>query len=57
VPAHCVAVAESGMSSVADVRAAAASGADAVLIGSAFSTMDDPEPLIRDIVQVPRRGR
>ena len=43
VPARCVAVAESGMASVADVERAAAAGADAVLIGTALSAAADPD--------------
>lgn len=57
VPAHCLAVAESGMSSVADVMAAAAAGADAVLIGSALARASNPEAAVRAISGVTRRGR
>jgi indole-3-glycerol phosphate synthase len=57
VPAECVAVAESGMSSVADVTTAAAAGADAVLIGSALARAPNPEAQVRAISGVERHGR
>lgn len=57
VPRNAVAVAESGMASVADVRAAAAAGADAVLIGTALSAAADPVALAADLARVPRHGR
>jgi indole-3-glycerol phosphate synthase len=57
VPAGVPAVAESGMRAVADVELAAAAGADAVLIGSALSTSEDPAMLAAALVQVSRRGR
>lgn len=41
VPAGCVAIAESGILSRADVEAVAALGADAVLVGSLFSTSEN----------------
>jgi indole-3-glycerol phosphate synthase len=57
VPAGCVAVAESGMATRADVERAAAAGADAVLIGSAAAGAADPVARIRDLSGVARRGR
>lgn len=57
VPAGTIAVAESGMAGIDDVRQAAAAGADAVLIGTALSAADDPGPLVRQISGVTRRGR
>jgi indole-3-glycerol phosphate synthase len=57
VPSHCIAVAESGMATVADVAAASAAGADAVLIGSALARAADPLGLADDLSSVPRRGR
>lgn len=57
VPSGVIAVAESGMSEEADVRRAAAAGADAVLIGTALSAADDPEALARRLSGVPRVGR
>jgi indole-3-glycerol phosphate synthase len=57
VPARCVAVAESGMATPADVAAAAAAGADAVLIGTALSTAADPDTLLARLSAVPRQGR
>jgi indole-3-glycerol phosphate synthase len=57
IPGRCLAIAESSMSTLADVEAAASAGADAVLIGRALSACSDPTGLIRGIRQVPRRGR
>jgi indole-3-glycerol phosphate synthase len=57
VPARCVAVAESGMASVGDVEAAAAAGADAVLIGTALSSAAEPDDLLGRLSAVLRRGR
>jgi indole-3-glycerol phosphate synthase len=57
VPARCVAVAESGMATVADVEAAAMAGADAVLIGTALSSAADPDALLGQLSAVTRRGR
>ena len=57
VPSEVIAVAESGMRTVADVLDAAGWGADAVLIGSALSASSDPEGAVRALSDVPRRGR
>ncbi|MEO8199778.1 MAG: indole-3-glycerol-phosphate synthase TrpC, partial [Gemmatimonadota bacterium] len=57
IPAQCIAIAESGMSCLADVEAAAAAGADAVLVGSALSAAKDPRELVRQFVSVERRDR
>ena len=57
VPAGSLAVAESGMAAVADVAAAAAAGADAVLIGTALSSAAEPDALLGQLTAVPRRGR
>lgn len=57
VPTDCVAVAESGMASAADVRRAAAAGADAVLIGTALSAAEQPEALLAAVTEVHRHGR
>jgi len=57
VPADRIAVAESGMSTVDDVRAAAAAGADAVLIGTALSAAAEPDALMKELSGVERRGR
>lgn len=57
VPTGCVAVAESGMATVADVEAAAAAGADAVLIGTALSSAAQPDELLGRLSAVTRRGR
>jgi indole-3-glycerol phosphate synthase len=57
VPAELVAVAESGMASAADVEAAVAAGADAVLIGTALSVAADPDDLLGALAGIARRGR
>ena len=57
VPRDCLAVAESGMATEADVELAAAAGADAVLIGTALSSAADPESLLARLSRVPRRAR
>lgn len=57
IPSGTVAIAESGMGSVADVRRAADAGADGVLIGTAFSGSADPSALVAAVSSVPRRGR
>ncbi len=55
IPAACIAVAESGMRNTDDVQAAAAAGADAVLIGSAISAATDPAGEVRQLASVSRR--
>jgi indole-3-glycerol phosphate synthase len=57
VPPAVIAVAESGMSSAADVAAAATAGADAVLIGTALSAAADPAGLLTDLTGIGRRAR
>jgi indole-3-glycerol phosphate synthase len=57
LPAGVAAVAESGMATPDDVAAAAAAGADAVLIGTALSAAADPDGLLHQLAGVPRRAR
>lgn len=57
IPSDRIAVAESGMKSADDMRAAAASGADAVLVGSAVSADVDPAAGVRALASVPRHAR
>jgi indole-3-glycerol phosphate synthase len=57
VPPECVAVAESGMATVADVERAALAGADGVLVGTALSAAAAPGPQVRALAEVRRRGR
>ena len=59
IPAGRVAIAESGITTRADVHAVAAAGADAVLVGSALSMAADPGDLVGALASVPRvaRGR
>lgn len=59
VPSEVVAVAESGVTSRADVDRVAAAGADAVLVGSSISASSDPAAAVRALTGVARvaRGR
>lgn len=57
IPADRVAIAESGMTSEADVRKAADAGADGVLIGTALSGAIDPSGLARAVSSLSRTGR
>jgi indole-3-glycerol phosphate synthase len=57
IPPDCVAIAESGMSTAADVERAAAAGADGVLVGTALSAVADPGAQVRALSGVLRRGR
>jgi len=57
VPADRVAIAESGMATMADVERAAAAGADAVLVGTALSAADDPAAQVAAFAGMRRRGR
>ncbi len=54
IPASCIAVAESGMRTVADVIPAALAGADAVLVGSAISASGDAAAAVRTLAQLER---
>lgn len=54
IPAHCVAVAESGMQSAHDIAPSALVGADAVLVGSAISASADPVSAVRALAGIPR---
>jgi indole-3-glycerol phosphate synthase len=57
VPADRVAIAESGMATMADVERAAAAGADAVLVGTALSAADDPAAQAAAFAGIRRLGR
>ncbi len=57
VPADAIAIAESGMQTIADVERAARAGADAVLIGSSLSSAGDAASAVRALTGVERRGR
>ena len=54
VPREVVAIAESGVKSVEDVEAVAASGADAVLVGSFLSASSDPQKAVESLTGVRR---
>ena len=55
LPPEVIAVAESGVTSRKDVEAAAAAGADAVLVGTALSAATDPTGAVRALSGVTRR--
>jgi indole-3-glycerol phosphate synthase len=57
IPSSCIAIAESGYSTAADVQRAAQAGADAVLIGSALSASPDPSAAVTLLSSVPRQPR
>ncbi|MEP6779140.1 MAG: indole-3-glycerol phosphate synthase TrpC, partial [Gemmatimonadaceae bacterium] len=57
IPSHVIAVAESGMSVLADLNAPAKAGADAALIGSSISAASDPEAAVRALASVARVER
>lgn len=54
IPAGCTRVAESGITSRADVERLAACGFDAVLVGSHLMRQPDPGAALSDLVGVPR---
>jgi indole-3-glycerol phosphate synthase len=57
VPAETPSIFESGVQTASQVEAAAAAGADAVLVGSALSASPDPVAAVRALAAVPRIGR
>ena len=57
IPAHVIAVAESGVSSTDDVRRYADVGADAVLVGSSISAAAAQAAAVRALAGVPRQPR
>lgn len=57
IPPSIVAIAESGMSSRADVERVAAQGADAVLVGSAVSASANPTDEVKELARVRRVAR
>lgn len=57
IPTECIAVAESGYSTVADIQRAADAGADAVLVGSCLSASSDPESAVSMLAGVQRQPR
>ena len=57
IPPDRLAVAESGMATLDDVRAAANAGADAVLIGTALASAEQPAMAVANLVGVVHVGR
>ena len=56
VPKSAIAVAESGVKTVEDVKRLARAGADAVLVGSELSASLDPETSVRSLTGIKRNG-
>lgn len=57
IPPSRIAIAESGVGGPADVERAAATGADAVLVGSVLSAAADPADAVRALTTIPRSPR
>jgi indole-3-glycerol phosphate synthase len=57
VPAHALAIAESGVHEPADVRRAGHEGADAVLVGEALVRAEDPSAAVAELVAAGREER
>ncbi len=57
MPAYIIAVAESGLTSAADVDASARAGADAILVGSSISASANPEWAVRALAGIARTAR
>jgi indole-3-glycerol phosphate synthase len=57
IPASVVAVAESGITSRADVERVARAGADAILVGSSISAASDPAGAVRQLANVDKTRR
>jgi len=55
LPATCVRVAESGITSAGDAEAVAREGADVILVGQALVQADDPQHLIEQFTSIDRR--
>ena len=56
IPPHLFAIAESGITTRADVERTAQSGADAILVGSALSLSADPRQAVASLTGVARSG-
>jgi indole-3-glycerol phosphate synthase len=54
IPREVIAIAESGVKSVADVERLAAAGADAVLVGTGLSASSEPEAAVRSLTGIER---
>lgn len=57
IPPDRIAIYESGVKTIDDVKAAARAGADAVLVGSTVSAASDPAAAVRSLTGVPKVGR
>jgi len=57
IPAHCLAIAESGFRVPQDAEAARLAGADALLIGSAISAASNPAEAVATFTELPRLPR
>lgn len=57
LPRDCLAVCESGLSTLDDAQRAAQAGFDALLVGEAFVTSSDPATVVKSFALVPRTPR
>lgn len=57
IPKHCVAIAESGYSTRAQIEVAGRAGSDAVLIGSSLSAAPDPAAAVAALTGVGKASR
>ena len=57
LPRDCLAVCESGLSTLEDAQHAAEAGFDALLVGEAFVTASDPATVVKSFALVPRTQR
>jgi indole-3-glycerol phosphate synthase len=57
IPAECIAIAESGYMTRAEIENVALAGADAVLVGSSLSASRDPQAAVRVLAGVKRVPR
>ena len=57
LPRDCLAVCESGLGTLEDAQRAAEAGFDALLVGEAFVTADDPATVVKSFALVPSSQR
>ena len=57
LPRDCLAVCESGLTTIEDAQRAAEAGFDALLVGEAFVTASDPATVVKSFALVPRTQR
>ncbi len=57
LPRDCLAICESGLTTIEDAQRAAEAGFDALLVGEAFVTASDPATVVKSFALVPRTQR